>query len=455
MKYILEERASILARQTGCIQRQRKFSGADLVQTLVCWLRAISARQMRALRTTSHVSRALPILGRESRIARHSPAHLTKGVTYTMHGILTFIKRMTSLCLQSLQDRFVDWTKPSSTSLVLGTLNDLTRSKSELVAENALLRQQLIVLRRQVKRPACAKTDRMLLVLLARMVRTWKQALFIVQPETLLRWHRQGFRLYWKYKSRAAAPKPKIAAETVALIKQMARDNRLWGAERIRGELLKLGIHVCKRTIQKYLGHERTPHSRGQSWATFLRNHAGQIWACDFLHVTVLRFRSLFAFFIIELKSRKVIHVGVTRSPTDAWTAQQLREATPYGQAPKYLIRDHDRKFGPCFARVANTSGIKMLTTPYHTPRANAICERFLGSVRRECLDHLFILQEKQLDRVLHAYVQYFNRVRPHQGIGQQIPEQHAKPGPPDHDGGKMLSFPVLGGLHHDYRRIA
>jgi putative transposase len=283
--------------------------------------------------------------------------------------ILTFIKRLTSFCLQSLHHRFVDWTTPSTPSLVLGTLTDLTRSKSELMAENALLRQQLIVLRRHVKRPACAKTDRMLLVLLARVVRTWKQALFIVQPETLLHWHRQGFRLYWKYKSRAAAPKPKIAAETVALIKEMARDNQLWGAERIRGELLKLGIHVCKRTIQKYMRNARTPRSRGQSWATFLRNHAGQIWACDFLHVTDLCFRSLFAFFIIELKSRKVIYIGVTRSPTDAWTAQQLREANPYGQSPQYLIRDRDGKFGSCFARVAATSGIEILKTPYYAPR--------------------------------------------------------------------------------------
>jgi putative transposase len=141
--------------------------------------------------------------------------------------------------------------------------------------------------------------------------------------------------------------------------------------------------------------------SSGQSWATFLRTHAGQIWACDFLHVTDLCFCSLFAFFIIELKSRKVIHVGVTRSPTDAWTAQPLREASPYGQTPKYLIRDHDRKFGPYFARLATTSGIKMLTTPYHAPRANAICERFLLSVRGECLDHVLILYEKQLHRVL------------------------------------------------------
>lgn len=338
---------------------------------------------------------------------------------------------------------------------MLGTVTDLARSKSELVAENALLRQQLIILRRQIKRPTCAKTDRLILVLLARASRAWKHALFIVQPETLLRWHRQGFRLFWKYKSRAASSEPKIPAETVALIKEMAAQNRLWGAERIRGELLKLGIRVCKRTIQKYMRHARSPRRRGQNWAIFLQNHAKDIWACDFLQVTDLFFRSLFAFFIIDMHSRKVIHVGVTRSPTDAWTAQQLREATPYGQAPNYLIRDRDNKFGSCFARVEATSGIKMLPTPYHAPRANAICERFLGSVRRECLDHLFILQEKQLHRVLHAYVQYFNRARPHQGIKQQLPERYGEPVPPDHEGGKILSFPVLGGLHHDYRRSA
>jgi len=370
-------------------------------------------------------------------------------------GILTCFKRLAGHGFQSLQHRFVAWTKPDTTSLLLATLTDLARSKSELVAENALLRQQLIILRRQVKRPACTKTDRMLLVLLARMVHSWKQVLFIVQPETLLRWHRQGFKLYWKYKSRAKSATPKISAETMALIQQMARDNRLWGAERIRGELLKLGIHVCKRTIQKYMRPARTPRQRGQTWATFLQNHAKDIWACDFIQVTDLFFRSLFAFFIIDLHTRRVIHVGVTRSPTDAWTAQQLREATPFGQGPKYLIRDRDNKFGPSFARVAATSGIKILKTPYHTPRANAICERFLGSVRRECLDHLLILHEKQLDRVLHAYVQYFNRARPHQGIRQQIPDYFGKPVPRDQQRGTILSLPVLGGLHHDYGRSA
>jgi putative transposase len=235
----------------------------------------------------------------------------------------------------------------------------------------------------------------------------------------------------------------------------MAKDNRLWGAERIRGELLKLGIRVCKRTIQKYMRTVRTHQPRGQKWATFLRNHAAQIWACDFLQVTDLFFRPLFAFFVIELKSRKVIYVGVTRSPNDLWVAQQLREATPYGQAPKYLIRDNDSKFGSCFARVATTSAIEILKIPYHAPRANAICERFLRSVRQECLDHVLILQEKQLQRVLKEYVVYFNRARSHQGIEQQIPEQRRSVPSSQDAGGKVIAIPVMGGLHHDYHCAA
>jgi putative transposase len=190
----------------------------------------------------------------------------------TAYRILTFISWLSGLYFQSLHHRFIAWTKPNTTSLLLGTLTDLSRCKSELVAENALLRQQLIILRRQVKRPACTRTDRILLVLLAKIVRSWKQALVIVQPETLLRWHRQGYKLFWRYKSRAISATPKISAETVALIKEMARDNRLWGAERIRGELLELGIHVCKRTIQKYMRRVRTTRPRGQTWSTFLHS---------------------------------------------------------------------------------------------------------------------------------------------------------------------------------------
>src|SRR5437660_10351110 len=170
-----------------------------------------------------------------------------------MTGVFTSLQRLKVCCLHALSSRFTRWTKPLGTSLPLATLTDLGRSKSELIAENALLRQQLIMLRRQVKRPTFTRIDRILLVLLARLVRSWQQALVIVQPETLLRWHRELFRLYWKRKSKAASRKPKIAGETIALIRQMAKENRLWGAERIRGELLKLGLHVCKRTIQKYM----------------------------------------------------------------------------------------------------------------------------------------------------------------------------------------------------------
>ena len=372
-----------------------------------------------------------------------------------MAGVFISLQRLLEGCLEALSSRLTRWTKPLTSSLPLQTLADLGRSKSELVAENALLRQQLIILKRQVERPACTKTDRLLLVLLARLVRTWQQALFVVQPDTLLRWHRELFRLYWKRKSKASSHKPKLAAETITLIRQMAKDNRLWGAERIRGELLKLGIHVCKRTIQKYLRTVRTQQPRGQKWSTFLHNHAAQVWACDFLQVTDLFFRPLFAFVLIELKSRKVIHVGVTRSPSDAWTAQHLREATPYGQAPKYLIRDNDSKFGPSFARVATTSGIKLLKTPFHAPRANAVCERFMRSVRQECLDHLLILEEKQLQRVLKAYVMYFNQARPHQGIAQQIPEPRQSALSSHHAGEKVIALPVMGGLHHDYHWAA
>ncbi len=200
-----------------------------------------------------------------------------------MGRVFTTLQRPKDGCLEALSSRFACWTKPLRTSLPLSALTDLGRSKSELIAENVLLRQQLIVLRREMKRPPFTRTDRILLVLLARLVRTWQQALLLVQPDTLLRWHREFFRLYWKRKSKTSSHTPKVAAETIALIREMATNNRLWGAERIRGELLKLGIHVCKRTIQKYMRNVRTQQPRGQKWSTFLRNHAANIWCAGYL----------------------------------------------------------------------------------------------------------------------------------------------------------------------------
>ena len=200
-----------------------------------------------------------------------------------MLSLFASIKHCICLSLHELQARVLRWIKPLTTSLVLGTFADLTRGKAELLAENALLRQQLIILRRQIKRPMYKKTDRLLLVLLARMVQAWKQALFLVQPETLLRGPRELFRLFWKQKSKVHARKLKLSLETISLIQEMAAKNRLWGAERIRGELLKLDIRVSKRTIQKYMKQARPKRARGQTWKTFLHNHAAERWACDAL----------------------------------------------------------------------------------------------------------------------------------------------------------------------------
>jgi transposase InsO family protein len=358
--------------------------------------------------------------------------------------------------LHVLRFRFLAWCRPATHTQPMGVLGDLLRSRRDLVAENALLRQQLIVLRRRRKRPTFTRLDRLLLVVLAGRVRAWRQALVIVQPETLLRWHRAGFRLLWRHRSKRASRNRRVAPEAVALIQQLARENRLWGAERIRGELLKLGIRVCKRTVRKYMRQAGGPRPQGQTWAAFLRNHGRHIWACDFLQTFDLFFRPVFSFFIVELASHRVVHVGVTRQPTDAWVAQQLGEATPFGQHPKHLIRDNEGKFGPAFARVAEASGIEEVRIAHRAPQMNAIVERFLGSVRRKCLDHLFILGDRHLGQVLKEYTEYFNRERPHQGLGQALPESaESAESPADSVPLRVQSTPVLGGLHHAYSRAA
>ena len=341
--------------------------------------------------------------------------------------------------------------------LAAASLADLARSKPALVAANALLRHQLASLHRSVKRLRCPPADRALLVLLARRVRLWRSALLIVQPDTLLRWHRELFRRYWQRTSRAAAPahRPPIAPETITRIKEMAATNRLWGAERIRGEFRKVGIRVAKSTIQRYLREARPPRRAGQPGATFLRHHAPAIWACDFLPVTGLLFRPVYACFIVALASRRVVHVDVARHPTDAWVAQQLREATPFGARPSYLIRDNDSKYGRAFAHVAAASGITALRTAYRAPRQNATCERFLGSVRRECLDHLLIPGEAHLRRVLREYARYFNQDRPHQALVRPVPVASAGAATSAARDGSVRASPILGGLHHAYARAA
>jgi putative transposase len=234
------------------------------------------------------------------------------------------------------------------------------------------------------------------------------------QAETIVRWHREGFRLFWRWRSkRQTAAKSRVGPEVIELIRRMALHNVTWGAERIRGELLKLGIRVAKRTVQRYMRGARPPEPHhGQSWATFLRNHT--VWACDFLHVHDVWFRPLFAFFVVDVHRRRVVHIGVTRAPTAQWTARQIREATPFSEGPRVLLRDRDDKYTGLFDRVAKGAGVRVVRTAVEAPLMNATVERFLGSVRREYVDYVIILGERHLEHVLREYgLRSFNSARP------------------------------------------
>jgi putative transposase len=324
------------------------------------------------------------------------------------------------------------------------------RSRRELVVENATLRHQLSVLRRGSGRPRLRLGDRLRLLLSASLLPAWREAIVIVQPTTILKCHRSACRLFWRRRSKSRN-RTRLSADTIDLIRDMAKRNRLWGAERIRGELLKLGIKVAKRTIQKYIKGLRGRRG-GQDWATFLANHAEGTWACDFIQAYDILFRQVYACFIVHVGSRKVVYTAACRNPTQAWTTQQLRNATMDGDAPKILLRDRDDKYGTSFDLVAKGAGTRVIKTAVRAPNMNAVAERFVGSARREMLDHVIVLGDEHLGRLMRRYRDYFNEARPHQGIRQRIPGKKAeavdlkKP---------IEAKPVLGGLHHDYRRAA
>ena len=366
--------------------------------------------------------------------------------------MLTAIINSCKSFLNRIKDKIKKITKPTTATLAAGAASDMTRSRQDLIIENAILRQQLIVLKRSVKRPKFTDGDRVRLTFLARLTNTWQSALHILQPETLLRWHRDLFRRYWKRKSKPKSRKPRIPLETIKLIKQMAIENPRWGAKKIRGELLKLGIKVHKRTIKRYMRQVRKRNS-GQNWATFLRNHSQDIWASDFTVVHTLFFKPIYIFIIMHHQTRRIVHAAVTTHPTDEWTTQQLREATPWDQKPKYLIRDNDGKYGDKFKDLLRSSGIEDKNTPPDAPRANSLCERLIGTLRRECLDHLLIINQQQLRRILNEFVTYYNQSRPHQGIDQHIPARFSEPRPQmtNKPKGKVIATPVLNGLHHSY----
>jgi transposase InsO family protein len=332
--------------------------------------------------------------------------------------------------------------------LLLAILKSPFKSKSRLEAENAALRQQLVVLQRKVKgRVALSNGDRLFFVQLYRLFPSILEIITIIQPETLVRWHRAGFRRYWRWTSRRRGGRPQIQPELRALIRQMSLENQLWGAPRIHGELLKLGFEVSQSTVAKYMARRRGPPSQG--WRAFLANHAPHIAAMDLFVVPTIGFPLLYAFVIVRLDRRILVWTNVTRHPTADWIARQITEAFPWDDAPRYLIRDRDGVFGAVVTRRLRAMGIRDKPIAPASPWQNAFAERLIGSIRRECVDHLIVLGERHLRQILRCYADYYNEVRTHRSLNKDAPIPRAV-----QRVGHVKSHAILGGLHHHYVRI-
>ena len=332
--------------------------------------------------------------------------------------------------------------------LALNLLAAFVKSKSRLEAENAALRQQLIVLQRKLRgRIQFDNGDRLFFVQLYRWFPSVREAMLIIRPETLVRWHRAGFCGYWRRKSRSQGGRPPISTELRALIRQMSLENPLWGAPRIHGELLKLGFAVSQSTVGKYVARKNGPP--GQSWSTFVRNHAPQIAAMDLFVVPTIGFELLYAFVIVRLARRDPVWINVTAHPTAEWIAQQLIEAFPWNEAPRYLIRDRDGVYGSVVRRRLRAMGIRDKPISAGSPWQNCFAERLIGSIRRECVDHVVALGEQHLCRILRSYARYYNKTRTHRSLDKDAPITR-----PVQRTGRIASRALVGGLHHQYVRI-
>jgi transposase InsO family protein len=331
---------------------------------------------------------------------------------------------------------------------VLAVLASPFKSKSRLEAENATLRHQLIVLRRMVHgRIRLTNNDRWFFIQLYRWFPSILKVLTIIRPETLVRWHRAGFRCYWRWKSRHLGGRPQIKTDLRAMIRQMSIENPLWGAPRIHGELLKLGYEVAQSSVAKYMVKRHGPPSQG--WRTFLRNYAPDIAARDLFIVPTIGFDLLYAFVIIRLDRRDLVWINVTTNPTAEWIARQLTEAFPWNEAPLYLIRDRDRIYGTVVTRRLRAMGIRDKPIAPASPWQNAFAERLIGSIRRECLYHIVDLGEAHLRRILRSYSAYYNDIRTHRSLDKDAPVSR-----PVQRTGCIKSHPILGGLHHHYVRV-
>jgi putative transposase len=329
-------------------------------------------------------------------------------------------------------------------------------SKSSLCSQLSLYQQQL--LNHKLPKPRPTPAFRQLWVFISKLWPDWKSALVVVKPETVLGWHRTAFRFYWAKKSKSHG-RPKISQATIALIKGSHKENPLWSPERIHDQLLNLGITdvPAPNTIAKYLSIKPPSQKSLQSWKTFLTNHRQGIWAMDFCTVPTVFFKVLYVLVIVSHDRRVIKHFAITSHPTSAWVVQQLREATPFGNQPEYLIHDNDRIFVSQELQLflANTK-IKSVRTGFHSPWQNGICERTVGILRWELLDHVIPMNEKHLEYLLHGFIHdYYNPSRTHQGIGRQTPLPSIKRTKTFINKTSLISEPILGGLYHNYHKVA
>ena len=334
---------------------------------------------------------------------------------------------------------------------VFTSLSVLFSSRAALQLEILALRHQLCVLQRSVKRPKLTPADRFFWARLSQFWMAWRSALVIVKPETVIGWHRKGFRLWWTWKVRCGQRgRPPISKEVRKLIRRMSRENPLWGAPRIHGELLKLGIDIGETSVSKYMGRHRSPPS--QTWRTFLENHVKTTVSIDFFTVPTIGFQVLYVFLVLAHDRRRILYFNVTAHPTAEWTGQQLREAFPFEEVPRYLLRDRDGIFGADFTKEVRNLGIEEVLSAPHSPWQRAYIERVIGSIRRECLDHVIVFNEASLYRHLKSFMAYYHETRTHLSLDKDSPASRSVQAPSI---GSIVALPQVGGLHHRYERRA
>ena len=337
--------------------------------------------------------------------------------------------------------------------LLVGAILRLFHGRRRLLLENLALRQQLAALKRRRPRPRLAVFDKLFWILARRFWSEWNQALIVVTPETVVRWHRAGFRLYWKLISKVRRPigRRQIPKEVRELIFRMVAENPTWGAPRIHGELLMLGFDISERTISRWMKRAPRDPEPAKRWLTLLRNHREAIAAMDFFTVPTLRFSVLYGFFVISHDRRQILHFNVTKQPTSLWIVQQLREAFPFESAPRFLIFDRDGKYGVEVPAAVRSLKIRPVRTSYQSPWQNGVAEHWIESCRRDLLDHVIAVNERHLRRLLSEYLRYYHEDRTHLGLEKGTPHGRTR----STASSRVLSHDRLGGLHHRYDRAA